>query len=102
MLAVIKTGGKQYPVTEGKKLRIEKIEGEAGEAATFSEVLFWDNGSEAKIGTPTVAGSKVEAKILKQDKADKVWGIKHKAKKRTKVKFGHRQPYTEIEITKIA
>ncbi len=101
MLAIIKTGGKQYKVSEGEKLRIEKLEGEAGANVTFSEVLFVGDDKAVQVGTPFLKGVAVEATILKQDKADKVWGIKHKAKKRQNTKFGHRQPFTEVEIVKI-
>lgn len=101
MLAVIKTGGKQYLVKKGTKVKIEKIEGEVGSKTEFSEILFVGDEKEIKIGAPFIKGAKVEGKILKQDKSKKVWGIKHKAKKRYKVKFGHRQPFTEVEITKI-
>lgn len=102
MLAVIKSGGKQYKIKEGDKIKIEKIEGEEGETVSFSEVLFVGDEKEVKVGTPLVEGAKVEGKILKQGRNDKVWGIKHKAKKRYKVKFGHKQPHTEVEIVKIA
>lgn len=102
MLAVIKTGGKQYKVTEGMKLRVEKLEGEADSKLVFGEVLLVGDEKAVKVGVPFVSGAKVEAKIVKQGKADKVWGIKHKPKKRYKMKFGHRQPFTEVEITKIA
>jgi large subunit ribosomal protein L21 len=101
MLAIIKTGGKQYLIKEGDKIKIEKVEGEIGATYTFSDVLFSGDEKEIKVGAPIVKGTKVEAKILKQDKAKKVWGIKHKPKKRYKVKFGHRQPFTELEIIKI-
>ena len=101
MLAIIKTGGKQYLIKEGDKIKIEKIEGEVGENYTFSDVLLAGDEKEIKVGAPIVKGTKVEAKITKQDKAKKVWGIKHKPKKRYKVKFGHRQPFTELEIVKI-
>jgi len=102
MLAVIKTGGKQYQVQEGDKIKVEKLEGEAGAKITFSEVLFVGDDKDAKVGTPLVSGAKVEATIVQQGRHKKVWGIKHKAKKRYKVKFGHRQTFTEVEITKIA
>ena len=102
MLAIIKTGGKQYKVAQGDKIKVEKLEGEAGTAITFSEVLFVGDEKEVKIGTPLVAGAKVEAKIVEQGRHKKVWGIKHKPKKRYKVKFGHKQLYTEVEILKIA
>ncbi len=101
MLAVIKTGGKQYLVKKGDKIKIEKIEGEVGKKIEFPEVLFVGDKKETKVGTPNVAGAKVEGKILKQGKTKKVWGIKHKAKKRYKIKFGHRQLMTEVEIMKV-
>jgi large subunit ribosomal protein L21 len=101
MLAVIKTGGKQYLIKKGDKIKIEKLEGEVGDKLIFSEVLFLGSDKEVKIGTPLVSGAKVEAKILKQGKGKKVTGVKHKSKKRYKVKFGHRQLFTEVEIVKI-
>ncbi len=101
MLAVIKTGGKQYLVQKGERIKIEKIAGEKGDKTVFPEVLFLGNEKEVKVGNPTVKGAEVEGKILAQGKAKKVWGVKHKAKKRYKVKFGHRQLQTEIEITKV-
>ncbi len=101
MLAVIKTGGKQYLIKKGDKIKVEKLLGEEGKAVKFSEVLFLGNGQEVKVGTPTIKGVSVEGKILKQGKGKKVWGMKHHAKKRYKVKFGHRQFFTEVEITKI-
>jgi len=101
MLAVIKTGGKQYLVKKGDKIKVEKLEGEEGDKITFGEVLFLGDEKEVKVGTPFIKGAKVEGKILKQGKAKKVWGMKFKAKKRYKVKFGHRQMFTEVEITKL-
>jgi large subunit ribosomal protein L21 len=102
MLAIIKTGGKQYKVAQGDKIKIEKLEGEAGAKITFEEVLFLGDEKDVTLGTPFIKGAKVEATIMEQGRHKKVWGIKHKAKKRYKVKFGHRQTYTEVEITKIA
>lgn len=102
MLAIIKTGGKQYKVQEGDKIKVEKLEGEAGAIIKFDQVLFIGDEKDVKVGTPFVNGAVVEAKIARQGRHDKVWGIKHKPKKRYKVKFGHRQPFTEVEITKIA
>ncbi|MDI6778114.1 MAG: 50S ribosomal protein L21 [Patescibacteria group bacterium] len=101
MLAVIKTGGKQYLVKKGDKVKIEKLEGEVGGKIIFGEVLFLGSDKSVKVGAPFVAGAKVEGKILAQGKGKKVWGIKHKAKKRYKIKFGHRQLFSEIEIVKI-
>jgi large subunit ribosomal protein L21 len=102
MLAIIKTGGKQYKVKEGDKVKIEKLEGEEGSTIAFDEVLFVGDEKAVKIGDPTVKGAKVEGKIIKTSKQKKVVGVKHKAKKRYSVKFGHRQIMTEVEITKIA
>lgn len=101
MLAVIKTGGKQYLVKKGDKIKIEKLGGKVGDKVEFSEVLFHGGEKDMKVGAPFIAGVKVEGKILKQGKDKKVTGVKHKAKKRYKVKFGHRQEITEVEIAKI-
>ncbi|HPC30761.1 MAG TPA: 50S ribosomal protein L21 [Candidatus Paceibacterota bacterium] len=101
MLAVIKTGGKQYKVTPGQKIKIEKLNGEEGKEVTFEEVLLVENDNDVVIGDPLVKNAKVLGKILKQDKHDKVVIYKYKPKKRYKVKKGHRQPYTEVEILKI-
>lgn len=100
--AVIKTGGKQYLIKNGDKIKIEKIDAEEGETITFQEVLFLGDEKNIKIGNPLVKGAVAEGVVLKQGKGKKVWGIKHKAKKRYKVKFGHRQLFTEVEIKKIA
>jgi large subunit ribosomal protein L21 len=102
MLAIIKTGGKQYKVAVGDKIKIEKLEGEAGAVIIFDEVLFIGDETAVKVGTPFIEGAKVEATLVEQGRHKKVWGIKHKAKKRYKVKFGHKQLFTEVEITKIA
>jgi large subunit ribosomal protein L21 len=102
MLAIIKTGGKQYKVAVGDRIKVEKVSGKEGGKMSFKEVLFlWDE-KDIRIGTPLVKGAKVEGKILRTAKGKKVVGIKHKAKKRYKVKFGHRQIFTEVEITSIA
>lgn len=101
MLAIIKTGGKQYKVKEGDKIKVEKIEGEEGGKVVFGEVLFLGDDKDVKVGTPFLEGISVEGKILKTAKSKKVVGMKHKAKKRYKVKFGHRQILTEVEIMKI-
>jgi large subunit ribosomal protein L21 len=101
MLAVIKTGGKQYIVKPGQKVKIEKIEGEAGKAVTFSDVLLVENNADTQIGTPIVSGATVDAKIIKQGRGEKVIAYKYKAKKRYHRKKGHRQAFTEVEITEI-
>src|SRR3989338_1139946 len=99
MLAVIKTGGKQYIVSPGQKLKIEKLEKKDGEEIIFDEVLLLSNDKKAEIGSPLVSGAKVTAKVLRQGKADKVISLRYKAKKRERTKRGHRQKFTEVEIT---
>ena len=98
MLAVIKTGGKQYIVFPGDKIKIEKIDGEEGKEIKFSEVLLMEKDKNLTIGEPLVKDTKVSGKILRQDKAKKIIIFKYKAKKRYKKKTGHRQEFTEIEM----
>lgn len=100
-LAVIKTGGKQYVVTPGKKLKIEKLAQEEGSDVVFDEVLLIENDKGTEVGAPLVQGAKVKAKVLKQGKGKKVIIFKFKSKKRESTKTGHRQPYSEVEITSI-
>lgn len=97
-LAIIKTGGKQYKVTPGQKLKIEKIEGEEGDKISFGEVLLLVEKDKTRVGQPFIKDAKVMAKILKQDRADKITIFKYKAKKRYHVKRGHRQPFSLVEI----
>ena len=101
MLAVIKTGGKQYRVSPKDKLKIEKLDLAEGSEVVFDSVLLVENGKDIAIGEPLVKGATVIGKVLKQAKADKVMTFKKKAKKRYKVKKGHRQNYTEVEIIEI-
>ena len=100
-IAVIKTGGKQYIVRPGQKIKVEKLPTKEGAEVVFSEVLLIDDGKKTEIGTPKVTGAKVKGKLLKQAKAKKVIIFKFKAKKREQTKKGHRQPYSEVEILKI-
>ena len=102
MKAVIVTGGKQYTVAEGDVLFIEKLNAEAEETVKFDQVLAVLDGENSKIGAPVVEGASVEAKVVKNGKAKKIVVFKYKAKKNEKKKQGHRQPYTKVEITKIA
>ena len=102
MKAVIVTGGKQYTVAEGDVLYIEKLEVEAEATVKFDQVLAVLDGENTKIGTPVVEGAKVEAKVVKNGKGKKITIFRYKAKKNEKKKIGHRQPYTKVEITKIA
>ncbi len=101
MIAVIKTGGKQYLVSPGKKIEIEKIVGEAGKEVTFREVLLVEKSNKLEIGNPFVKGAEVSGKILSQGLAEKVVAFKYRSKTRRKTKKGFRQPFTEVEITKI-
>ncbi len=101
MFAVIKTGGKQYKVSPGDKIKIEKLKNKEGEDVIFSEVLFVENEKDLIIGTPLIKGAEVKAKVLKQDRSEKVIIFKYKPKKRYKLKKGHRQPFTEVEIIDI-
>ena len=101
MFAVIKTGGKQYLVSPGQKIKIEKLPQKEGEEVVFDKVLLLEKGKKLEIGRPYVKGAKVISKVIKQGKAKKVIVFKYKPKKRYKKKKGHRQPYTEVEILKI-
>ena len=102
MFAVIKTGGKQYKVQEGDIIFIEKLDVEAGAEITFDNVLALSDGDNFVAGTPTVAGCTVTATALKNGKGKKVHILKYKPKKDSKKKIGHRQPYTKVQIQKIA
>ncbi|MDP3997637.1 MAG: 50S ribosomal protein L21 [bacterium] len=99
-LSVIQTGGKQYIVTDGQKVRVDKMDTAAGKKVTFKEVLLTSDSKTTTIGTPLIKGAKVEAKVLAHVRGKKVTGVKMKAKKRHKKLFGHKQHYTEVEITK--
>ena len=102
MQAVIVTGGKQYSVKEGDVLYIEKLNAEADTTVTFDQVLAVVDGENSKFGTPVVAGASVEAKVIKNGKGKKITVFKYRPKKDSKSIRGHRQPYTKVEITKIA
>jgi len=101
MLAVIETGGKQYLVEPGKRINIEKVEKKEGEEVEFSKVLLIEKDGELKIGNPYVEGVKVIGKVIKQGKQKKIVVLKYKRKTRYKVKKGHRQPFTRVEILRI-
>lgn len=98
MYAVIKTGGKQYRVSEGDRIRVEKLPGEVGSDITFDEVLML-GGEKVAVGTPRVDGASVKATIVAQDRAKKVIVFKYKRRKGYRRKYGHRQPFTELKIT---
>ena len=100
MYAIIKTGGKQYCVEEGKVITIKKLDVEAGAEVAFDEVLLV-SGDSVKIGQPTVAGAKVTGKVLEQGKGAKIRIFKYKAKSNYRRRQGHRQPFTKVQIEKI-
>jgi large subunit ribosomal protein L21 len=101
--AVIQTGGKQYKVSKGDVLSIEKLQGnhKVGDKVTFEKVLLVDDGKNISIGTPLIEGAKVNAEIVAIGRAKKVLVVKYKAKSRYLVRKGHRQPYFKIKVTAI-
>lgn len=103
MIAIIKTGGKQYAVSEGEILKIEKIEGEVDSDVMLGDVLLRsaDSGSDCVIGAPMIEGATVTVKILEQGRGKKIAIIKYKPKVRYRRKTGHRQLFTKVQITKI-
>ena len=100
--AVIVTGGKQYTVAEGDVIYVEKLGVEAENTVTFDQVLAVVAGENSKFGKPMVAGATVEGKVIKNGKGKKIVVFKYRPKKDSKSIRGHRQPYTKVEITKIA
>ena len=101
MYAVFKTGGKQYRVSEGEILKIEKLEVEPGKKITFNEVLMIADGENVQVGSPLVEKASVEAKVISQGKGKKVNILKFKRRKQSMKQQGHRQLFTEIQIGKI-
>ena len=102
MYAVFKTGGKQYRATQGDRLRVERLEAEIGDEIEFDQVLLVGEGSDIKIGSPLVAGSKIAAKVTAQGRGKKIEIVKFKRRKNYRRQQGHRQHYTEVEITSIS
>lgn len=100
MLAIFKTGGKQYLIKEGDKIRVEKLDAKEGETVKLEDVFLAANG-DVKVGAPNIPNAFVEAKILRQGKGDKVRVVKFKSKVRYKREKGHRQLFTELQIQKI-
>ncbi len=100
MYAIIATGGKQYKVSEGDVIKVEKLNGTVGESYTFDQVLIVNNG-EMKVGNPTVDGATVEASIVSEGRGRKVIVYRYKRKSGYHKKKGHRQSYTEVKIDKI-
>ncbi|MDO5047382.1 MAG: 50S ribosomal protein L21 [Anaerococcus sp.] len=101
MYAIIKTGGKQYKVSEGDLVRVEKLANEVGDTVEFDQVLMV-SGDDVKVGAPFVENAKVTATVEDQNKAKKVVVFKYKPKKQYRKKHGHRQPYTLVKIDSIS
>jgi large subunit ribosomal protein L21 len=101
MYAVIESGGKQYRVSQGDRVRVERLEGDVGAKVVFDQVLMVGEGDEVKVGQPNVDGAVVEAEITDQNRAKKVVVFKFKQRKKYRRKQGHRQPYTELKVTEI-
>ena len=101
MYAVIKTGGKQYKVAAGEKIKIEQIAAEVGQEITITEVLAVGSGAELQVGAPLVAGASVSATVVAQGKHDKVRIFKMRRRKHYQKNQGHRQTYTELEISAV-
>ena len=102
MYAVIETGGKQYRVTEGQYIRVEKLNAAEGDSVEIDKVLMIANGDDVKVGAPYVDGGKVTAKVKSNGRGKKIRIIKFRRRKHSRKQQGHRQSYTEIEITGIA
>ena len=101
MYAVIKTGGKQYKVSEGERLRVEQLPGEAGSTVEFDEVLMVADGDDVKVGAPRLDGGKVTARVEGHGRGDKIKVVKVRRRKHSRTQMGHRQNYTEVTITGI-
>lgn len=101
MLAVILTGGKQYLVSPGQKIKIEKLENKEGDDVIFDKVLLAEKSNKLEIGNPYIKGAKVTGKVISQGKGKKVIVFKYRAKTRYHKKAGHRQAFTEVEIKTI-
>jgi large subunit ribosomal protein L21 len=103
MIAVIKTGGKQYIIKEGEMLKIEKLPLKAGDSAQLTEVLLMsdEDGSNLELGSPTLSSKEISAEVIEQGRGKKITVIKYKPKVRYRRKVGHRQPFTKLKVGKI-
>ncbi len=102
MYAVIKTGGKQYKVSEGDILKVEKIDAEEGANVDLNQVLMLVDGENVEVGAPIIAGASVSATVKSHGRGKKVMIVKFRRRKHSRTQMGHRQSYTELEITKVA
>ena len=101
MFAILETGGKQYKVSEGDIIFVEKLDAEVGATVEFDNVKALSRDGVLKVGAPNGEGAKVTATVVRQAKAKKIYVFKYKAKKNEKKKIGHRQPYTKVQIATI-
>ena len=101
MFAVIKTGGKQYRVSQGDKLRVESLEANQGDAINLDQVMMVGEGDKITVGEPMISGATVSAKVLNHGRGRKVDVVKFRRRKHYRRQMGHRQNYTEVEITGI-
>jgi large subunit ribosomal protein L21 len=102
MYAVIATGGKQYRVSEGETIQVEKLGADPGATVTFDEVLLVGNGADVKVGTPVLPGAKVTAQVVENGRGEKLLIYKYRRRKGYRRKTGHRQPFTAVKITGIS
>jgi len=102
MYAVFRTGGKQYRASQGDRLRVERLDAEVGDSVEFDQILLVGEGADVKLGNPLVKGGKVSATVKAQGRGKKVEIIKFRRRKHYKRHHGHRQHYTEVEITSIS
>ncbi len=102
MYAVFRTGGKQYRASQGDRLKVERLEAEVGDSIEFDEILLVGSGADVRIGSPLVEGGKVAATVTAQGRGKKIEVVKFKRRKNYKRQYGHRQHYTEVEITSIS
>ena len=102
MYAIVKTGGKQYQVSAGDQLMVEKLEGNIGDSVEFDEVLLIADGESVSVGRPVVEGAKVTATITEQGKHRKIKVFKRKRRKGYRLMKGHRQPYTALKVSDIS
>jgi len=101
MYAIVRTGGKQYKVSEGDLLRVEKLPGDVGQAIAFDDVLLYSDGETVNVGQPVLENVSVKGEIVEQGKAKKILVFKYKRRKRYRRKQGHRQRFTLVRIDAI-
>ena len=101
MYAVFRTGGKQYRASKGERVRVERLEAAVGDSVEFDQVLMVGEGANIKVGAPLVAGGKVAGKVVSQGRDEKIIVVKFRRRKHYRRTQGHRQPFTEVEITSI-